>query len=173
MKTNKNSYINNDGLSFPGILIFVVLALISLIPLISFGHYLETLIPVAIIILSFSSFRYTEVNFETRKYREAYSFFGKRFGEWKKIIDINYVSIVGKNVRTQHQRTLGPINNPTGTSESYGVYEIRLFKSISQRIILYNFSTHKKALKVGKILAKGLETKLLDATKVPPVFVDE
>ena len=124
MNPNKNSYINNDGLSFPGIIIFVVLALISLIPLISFGHYLETLIPVAIIILSFSSFRYTEVNFETKQYREAYSFFGKRFGEWKKIIDINYVSIVGKNMKAIHIRTHESLNNHVGNIDNYGVYEI-------------------------------------------------
>ena len=172
-KAENNRYYKIDGLIIPGVLMLAFLSLIALIPIINFGHYAYSLIPILIIILSFSSYRITEIDFTERKYREGYMFFGFKTGEWKAIFDFNYVSIVGKEVRTQHIRTLGPLKNPTGTSESYGVYEIRLFKSISQRIILFSFSSHKKALKIATLVATNLDSKLLDASVVPPFFLIE
>lgn len=172
-KTKNNTYYKIDGLIAPGVIMFAVLSLISLIPLIKFEYYLQSLIPIGIIVLSFSGYRFTEINFETRKYREGYMFFGIKSGEWKTIFDFNYVSIVGKNVKAKHSRTLGPLSNPTGTIDSYGVYEIRLFKTISQRIILFSYSSHKKALKTATLVATKLDSKLLDATVIPPKFLIE
>lgn len=172
-ETKDNTFYKIDGLIFPGVLMFVVLSIIALIPIISTGHYFYSVIPIAIIVFSFSGYRITEIDFNQRKYREGYMFFGKRNGEWKTIFDFTYVSIVGKDVKTQHSRTLGPMSNPTGNTDAYGVYEIRLFKSISQRIILFTYPSHKKALEAATIVCKGLESKLLDATQQPPVFLIE
>lgn len=172
-ETKNNTFYKIDGLIFPGVIMFAVLSLISLIPIINFGHYAYSLIPISIIVLSFSTYRITEIDFTVRKYREGYMVFGFKTGEWKTIFDFNYVSIVGKDVKTEHSRTLGPISNPVGNSESYSVYEIRLFKTISQRIILFSYASHQKALEVGTLVCKGLDSKLLDATVQPPKFLIE
>lgn len=170
-ETKNNTFYKNDGLIVPGVLLFALIALVSLYPLLSAGYYFYAFVAVGVIVLSFSGYSITEIDFTTRKYREGYMFFGYKTGKWKNIFDFNYVSIVGKNIKTQHRRTLGPLNNPTGTSESYSVYEIRLFKTISQRIVLFSYGSHTKAFKVASLVAHKLNTKLLDATLVPPQFI--
>lgn len=172
-KTKNNTYYKVDGLVIPGLIMFAVLSAISLIPLIRFGYFIYIFIPILIIILSFAAYRITEIDFKTRKYREGYMIFGIRTGEWKTIFDFNYVSVVGKNMKAQHSRSLVILKNPTGSTDSYGVYEIRLFKTISQRIILCSYSSRSKAMETGKLVAEGLGSKLLDATQVPPKFIIE
>ena len=59
-----------------------------------------------------------------------------------------------------------------GDFSHFETYEIRLFVSYRKKISIKKVNTAKKALKYGKIIANGLDEKLLDATSKPPIFID-
>jgi len=117
-----------------------------------------------------------EVDFNKREYREGIIFFGFRFGEWKKIPPIEYVSIVSQNIVSTSNRNSGflkPTILSSNTEDTYyGTVKIRLFQSYRVKINLKEVNSVKRALKLGKTLANGLKVPLLNATIKPAEFVD-
>ena len=54
----------------------------------------------------------------------------------------------------------------------FGTIKIRFFTSYKIRMDIKEVNSIKRALKLGKILAEGLDVKLLNATEQPPIFVE-
>lgn len=165
-----------DGLYMPIAIMITLLCGIALIPLVSFGHY-NWIAPLTIIpFLLLNIFDMVEVDFNKRLYREGIIFFGFRFGEWKKVLDFEYVSIIGQSLKSVSNTNPGmfkPLMISSNTTVTYyGTYKIRLFQTYKRKLNIKEVNSSKKGLKFGKALAKGFDVKLLDATQKPPVFVD-
>ena len=107
-----------------------------------------------------------KLDLENKKYREYYGFLGLKFGKWKDIPGIEYVtvfierSVQGKNVVS---------------ISSYHVeknFKIDLIISKTESISAGQEKDRAAALKKGKKIAKALDTRLLDYTEKDSKWVE-
>lgn len=134
--------------------------------------YFLAFIGLIMIILGFSSYLPVEllqINNHTKEYRVAIKLGSYIKGDWIKLGEIQYLSIVNK----------GKYINLSGTEEGK-IYkgdiiqecQLRLFKRAGYTIPIDYYKHKESALIIGKIVAQGLDLPLLDATEKPPVFID-
>ena len=103
---------------------------------------------------------------ENKKYREYYGFLGLKFGKWKDIPGIEYVtvflerSVQGKNVVS------------ISSYHAEENFKIDLIISKTERIEAGQEKDRETALEKGKEIAKALNKKLLDYTSGKPVWVE-
>jgi hypothetical protein len=103
---------------------------------------------------------------ENKKYIEYYGFLGLKFGKWKGIPGIDYVTVFLE--RSVQGKNLVSIS-------SYHVeknFKIDLIISKTERIDAGRKKDRDTALERGKELAGALDKKLLDYTSGEPVWVE-
>lgn len=125
------------------------------------GFFLVIIAP----ILSFS-FIGIKINFKENIYKEYINIYGICFGKWKIIPKIQYLTIfiekLSQNINV----------SSISTSNSFENFKINIIISETKRISIGVFKNKEKAIKAGKILAKGLKTKLLDHTSKNSEWID-
>lgn len=101
-----------------------------------------------------------ELNLLDMKYKELTSWYGIRFGKWKSLPDIEYVSVF-KTTKTKRFRAAGG----NAAHSSSVIFKINLFYGRNRHITLLSTENKKKALEIGDNISKVLSVRLNDATK--------
>ena len=100
-----------------------------------------------------------ELNLEDKKYRNVYSIFAINFGFWKKLPDIEYISVF-KTIKNSRSRVI--------TAEAtlgFEVFKVNMFYNKNQHSEAYISDEVEDAFSVAKHIATVLELDILDATK--------
>ena len=144
-------------------LIFFVSGIHEFSPMILIG-----LILMALGFISYLPIEILQINNITKEYRVAIKLGSYIKGEWKPLGPIKYVSIVnmGKYIHLS--------GNEMGKKYKGDIIQecrLRLFKRAGYTIDIDDYKSKESAIYIGKIIAKGLELELLDATERPPMFI--
>lgn len=101
----------------------------------------------------------SEIDLASKKYREIYSVMGIKFGVWKDLPDIEYVSVfkTKENKRVQGMGASANFSNE--------VYKLNLFYSRNNKIEVYLTEDISDAFEKAKYIADVLNIDVLDATE--------
>jgi hypothetical protein len=117
-------------------------------------------------ISSFFPIELFQINYQTREYRIAFKLGSYMSGEWRKIGEVQYLSIVNTSKKIYLSD-----NSDTSLPDTIKECRLRLYKKAGHTIDIDDYNTKESALIIGKIIAEGLDLKLLDASERPPVFI--
>lgn len=106
-----------------------------------------------------------ELNLQERKYRNIYSIFAINFGAWKKLPEIEYVSIF-KTIKKSRARVIAAEANL-----GFEVYKLNLFYSKNRHIEAYITDKKEDAFTTAKHIASVLDIDILDATESEKVWL--
>jgi hypothetical protein len=115
-------------------------------------------------IISFFPIELLQINNITKEYRVAFKLGSYIKGDWKKLGNIQYVSIIDTN------KYISLSGDYKG--EAIKECRLRLFKKAGYTYDIDNYKSKESAMFIGSIIAKGLNLRLLDATQRPPVFLN-
>jgi hypothetical protein len=99
-----------------------------------------------------------ELNLEEKKYRNVYSIFAINFGSWKKLPEIEYVSVF-KTIKNSRTRVIAAEANL-----GFEVFKLNLFYNKNKHIEAYVSDEKEDAFTVAKHIATVLELDIYDAT---------
>lgn len=101
----------------------------------------------------------SEINLETKRYREFYSIFGIDFGTWKELPVIDYISVfkTKENSRVQSMGASANFSTP--------IIKLNLFYNSNKKIEAYKTEDRDDAFNVASHLAENLGIDILDATE--------
>lgn len=99
-----------------------------------------------------------EIALEGKAYRKIYSVFGLKFGTWKLLPTIEYISIfeTKKNSRARVIAAQADL--------AFRIFRINLFYKGNKHIVAYETEEREEGFKVAKHLAMVLDTEIHDAT---------
>ncbi|QCX37760.1 hypothetical protein FF125_04665 [Aureibaculum algae] len=101
-----------------------------------------------------------ELDLHNLKYRELVTWYGIKFGKWKKLPDIEYVSVF-ETKKTSRFRAGG--GNATYASEL--IFKLNLFYQRNKHITLLATENKDKAMEIGNNISNILGVQLNNATK--------
>jgi len=107
-----------------------------------------------------------QMDLEKRLHREYVGLLNLKFGKWTKIPELEYVTLFVENYVQR--------GSVASIDSSFKDSKIKL-KLIVNKEIIFNagsFKSKEKALETGKLIAKKLNTKLLDYTEKEPKWID-
>lgn len=107
-----------------------------------------------------------QIDFEKNLHREFISLLGVKLGKWKSLPKIEYVTIFNENF--SQRGSVASIDANFKDSK----LRVSLIVSKTEKYDGGFFNDKEKALFVGKMCARKLDTKLLDYTSREPVWVD-
>ena len=113
-------------------------------------------------VLGFAAYFPTElfqIDNLNRTYRVAFKIGSYLRGDWKKIGEVQYLSIINSHKAIY-------VN-----SDIIKEYRLRLYIQAGYTIDVDDYKSKESAIVIGKIISRGLDLKLLDATQRPPVFI--
>lgn len=101
----------------------------------------------------------SEINLDTKKYREFYSVLGIDFGTWKDLPQLDYVSVfkTKENSRVQGMGASANFSNP--------IIKLNLFYNTNKKIEVYKTEDLQEAFELAKHLAETFQIDILDATE--------
>ena len=101
-----------------------------------------------------------ELNLLDMKYRELFSWYGLKFGKWKSLPKIEYVSIFETKKGNRIRATGG-----NATHFSTKIFKLNLFYSKNKHITLIASEDKNKVFEMGDNISKILNVKFRNATK--------
>ena len=107
-----------------------------------------------------------DLDTKNRKIREYFGFLGMKFGKWKDIPDLEYITVYrermiqGKNVVS------------ISSHHSEESYKVDLIIRRNKKIHVGNFVKKEKAIEKGLELARDFNCKLLDYTSGKAVWIE-
>ncbi|WAC00857.1 hypothetical protein N7U66_11435 [Lacinutrix neustonica] len=101
----------------------------------------------------------SEIDLDSKTYRTFISLFGFRFGQWKALPDIEYISVFSTS-EINTIRSLGAEANIKSD-----VIQLNLFHNRNQKITAYTTTDKKDAFKMADEIAQILNIDILDATE--------
>ena len=101
----------------------------------------------------------TEINLDTKLYREVQSLFGYRFGKWKVCPDFEYVSVF----KTKENQTIRVVT-AEATIQS-DIILLNVFYEGNKHITFYKTTDKMDAFKVAEKLKSIFNIDILDATE--------
>jgi len=140
--------------------------------LIIYGGYLAyqlSIISVLILLFGFAlaSLAYgNQIDFTTKSYRSYLSILGIKTGKWRKLPAIKYV-----NVYTEHLSQDAWVIS-IGSTYKYKKIKVGLVVNKRKHFDVGLFESKDEAMKIAKMVAGLLDTKLLDYTSKEPKWVD-
>lgn len=101
----------------------------------------------------------SEIDFEANKYRTFTEVFGIRYGKWKKLPEIDYVSVFSttESVMVRSRSAEARVRS--------NVIVVNLFYNGNHRIKAYTAKKKEKAFQIAKQIAEILKIDILDATE--------
>ena len=107
------------------------------------------------------------INFNERSYQEYRSVLGLYFGKWVKLPEIEYVTVYSESEsQDMHVQSIGSAYTTT-------YFNTDLIFEEPNRLKLISFQDKPSAIEAGRVLAKKLQTRLLDYTSEEPVWMDD
>lgn len=106
-----------------------------------------------------------ELDLQEKRYRNIYSVFAINFGSWKKLPEIEYVSVF-KTIKKSRARVIAAEANL-----GFEVYKLNLFYNKNKHIETYVTDDKEDAFKVAKHIALALTIDILDATETEKVWL--
>ena len=100
----------------------------------------------------------SEIDLMSKKYREIYSVLGVKFGTWKNLPEVEYVSVFKTKENKRVQAMAGSANF------SNDIYKLNLFYNTNKKIEAYRTENATDAFENAKYLSQVLNIKVLDAT---------
>jgi len=107
-----------------------------------------------------------QINFTTRSYRSYLSVLGVKAGKWRKLPTIKYVNIYPEHL--SQDAWVGSI----GSTYKYKKIKVGLVVNKRKHFDVGLFESKDEAMKIAKMVAGLLETKLLDYTSKEPRWVE-
>jgi len=107
-----------------------------------------------------------QIDFTTKSYRSYLSILGFKTGKWKKLPVIQYVNIYPEH-STQHAWVAS-----IGATYKFKNHKVGLVVNKREHFDVGLFTSKEEAMKVAKMVAVELKTKLLDYTSKEPQWVD-
>jgi len=101
-----------------------------------------------------------ELNLLNMKYRELFSWYGLKFGKWKPLPKIEYVSIFETKKGNRIRATGG-----NAAHFSMKIFKLNLFYSKNKHITLIDSEDRNKVFEIGDNISKILNVKFHNATK--------
>lgn len=101
----------------------------------------------------------SEIDLTSKKYREIYSVLGIRFGKWKPLPELEYVSVF-KTKENKRVQSLGASANMSNE-----IYKLNLFYNRNRKIQAYKTIDIDDAFNVAKQISKVLDIDILDSTE--------
>ncbi len=158
IKSTKNSFKKFEGFYYKAFVwATIIICFFLLIPIVSGGHYFSAIFPVIFILIAYSNFMFTEIDYVNKRYKEAYYFLGKEYRKWKAIPKMKYLAIF--HVRKDYEQ-IAYEDEPIGIFTEYHS-ELRIVFEKYNHIVLLEFNCIKTAKKQSSIIAKGLNEKLI------------
>lgn len=106
-----------------------------------------------------------QIDFAKNSYREYLGLFFFKFGKWKPLPKIQYVTVfVDRSVQEMHVVSIS-------STQTNNDLKINLVVAKNSYIAVGKFKNKTTALEAGHHLASNLNTKLLDYTTAKPVWV--
>ena len=106
------------------------------------------------------------IDFSAHSYRKYFGIFGLRFGRWKDLPEMKYVTVYKE--RSSQTMSVESISS----NISSAVYKINLIISKEVRITADIKNNKEKALENGKYIASKLKLRLLDYTGMEPQWIE-
>ncbi len=107
-----------------------------------------------------------QIDLKEKLHREYINIFGRKFGDWKKLPNIEYVTVF-----IEHYVQEKWVISIRG-ADKYSKVKISLISDINHRFDAGLFNEKTLALKNGELIARALNTKLLDYTDREPKWVE-
>jgi len=146
-------------------LVFTILLLITGIILLFFSIF--GLIPLVLGLLIMLHKPGVEVDMQNRRYRNSGFVFNKGIGPWQVLPDVQYISVF----KASEVSAVRGLTN-TRVSQKQDVFKVNFIYDRSRRLTIYQTSDSKDAFQTAKILAKGLNLKIYDATGKPQGWIE-
>ncbi len=108
----------------------------------------------------------SQINFNSKTYRNIWSIFSIHFGKWKAIPEFEYISVF-KGMQKQRVNSLS-----ASMSFSDEVFYVNLFYNRNKHITFYKTFEKEKAFKVAKDFKKAFELDILDATEKKSLWMN-
>jgi len=106
-----------------------------------------------------------DLDIKNMKYKEYFEFLGIKFGKWKDIPIIDYVTVFRE--RTIQGKNVVSISSHH-TEENY---KVEMIINRKEKISVAKYANKEKALEKGLELARALDCKLLDYTSGSPKWI--
>lgn len=100
-----------------------------------------------------------ELNLEEKKYRNVNSIFAINFGFWKKLPEIDYISVF-RTIKNSRSRVIA-----AEATLGFEVFKVNMFYQKNRHIEAYVSDELEDTFSVAKHIAVVLELDILDATK--------
>ncbi|MCF6169395.1 MAG: hypothetical protein L3J66_00270 [Bacteroidales bacterium] len=107
-----------------------------------------------------------QINFNQRLHREYVAVFGYKFGKWKKLPAIAYVTVFVEHY-SQEKAVLS-----ISSEDDFTKIKISLIAGKTERFEAGLFDDKQLALETGEKIARALKTKLLDYTGREPKWIE-
>lgn len=101
-----------------------------------------------------------EIDFKFGQYREAFSLFGKSFGKWSDLPEIEYVSIFP----TQLNQKINSIQSAHSTSNSLKEVRINLVYNRNRRLHVFTSKNQEEIMQLAMQFGDELEIGVYDCT---------
>lgn len=107
------------------------------------------------------------ISFDERSYQEYRKVLGLYFGKWVKLPEIEYVTVYTESESQEmHVQSIGSESTDT-------CFNTDLIFEEPNRLKVISFHDKPSAMEAGRVLAKKLQTRLLDYTSEEPVWLDD
>lgn len=107
----------------------------------------------------------SEIDFEINKYRTFIELFGLRFGNWKELPEMEYISVFST---TESAKVRALTAEATVTND---IIVLNLFYNGNHRIKAYSTTDKEDAFNVAKQIAGILKIDILDATEAESKWI--
>lgn len=107
-----------------------------------------------------------QLNFDRKQYREYVAVAGLKSGKWIVLPEIEYVSVFNQQIVKQ-----GGVQS-ISYKDKHKVLIVRLFVNEVTYYDVASFESEEKAMKIGHLCAKKLNTKLLDYSEGESKWVE-
>jgi len=137
---------------------------------INFSFYL--LIPGVLLVLIpvflFIPIELLQINVENNTYRNGIKIFSRVWGEWKRLGDVKYLSLIKINKSI----VLSDQNARYSHGDLIQECRLQLFIKPGEYVIIDDYEKKSSAIYIAKVLSQYLQVNILDATISPAMFIN-
>jgi hypothetical protein len=110
-----------------------------------------------------------QINVENNTYRNGIKIFSRVWGEWKRLGDVKYLSLIKINKSI----VLSDQNARYSNGDLIQECRLRLFIKPGEYVIIDDYEKKSSAIYIAKVLSQYLQVNILDATISPAIFMDK
>ncbi len=165
-KNNSSEYFVSAKRSSLPSLVFTALLVVTGIILLFYS--ILGLIPIVIGLLLLLHKPGVEVDMQNRRYRNSGFVFNKGIGPWQALPDVQYISVF----KASEVSAVRGLTN-TRVSQKQDVIKVNFVYDRTRRLTIYQTSDRQDAFQKAKMLARGLDLRIYDATGKPQGWIEK